>query len=219
MNSGERPDLFEGLLGHLTGVIGHRPHRLAVGPLEVVLDRIVDRPEDPGVDELREEVILPERLHAGDAPPEALHDLGAGMADGRDRRTGGYDDPSSRHGRPGPPSSGCGLLNDPSGSHSLPLFRQELDIVDDLPDRPDLHGHLFLFVGQLGMEKTLDLQEQLDGIHAVELAGLAQVVVEAGIFHLELTAEDFENCTGYLHLLSSVSYRSGYSGDPFTGGL
>ena len=31
--------LFEDLLGHLTGVIGHGPHGLAVGPLEVDTQR------------------------------------------------------------------------------------------------------------------------------------------------------------------------------------
>ena len=91
--------LIENLLGHLTGVIRHGPHGLAVSAPEVEINRIIHRPEDLGVDELRQEVILPERLDAGDAPPEAVHDLRARMADGRDGRTGRDDDSSSLHGR------------------------------------------------------------------------------------------------------------------------
>src|SRR3989339_156258 len=88
---------FEDLFGHLTGVIGHRPHGLSVGPLEIIPDRIIDGPEDLGVNELRQEVILPERFHARATLPEALHDLAARMTDGGDRRTGRNDDSSFRH--------------------------------------------------------------------------------------------------------------------------
>ncbi len=51
------------------------------------------------------------------------------------------------------------------------------------------------------LQKPFDLQQQFDGVHAVELVGFAKIVIEAGMVDLELALEDVR---GFPSVISSL---------------
>ena len=189
-----QPRLIENLLRHLTGVIRDGAHGLAVKSPKVEDGRRIHRPEDLGVDVFRKEVILPQRFDAGDASLQALHDLGPRMTDGRDRRTGRDDDSPPLHVRTSTPfPTGTGFQRLPTLRPPLSRPAERLDIVQNVVDGPDIHGHFLLFVGQFRLQETFDPDQQLDGVHAVEFVGFAKIVVQAGILDLKFAFENPED--------------------------
>jgi len=76
---------------------------------------------------------------------------------------------------------------------SLPCPGQAFNIVDNLVDGADIHGLFLLLLGQLRAQHFLDLQEQLHGVDAVKLMFFPEIVIQAGIFDLELLPEDLQN--------------------------